>query len=516
MLAQWKIFFFGPEHDEHIVHLPPDWGKGYNYKRNQFVHHTNLHHFETAFFNLVRHQKIVLSGLVVLLIGALFFDWHLTLIIFFSISTIIYFLGFLFDAFVVYRTFRLRPEIHVLPTEIEAIHDWEWPTYTIFCPLYKEWQVVPQFMEAMKKLDYPKDKLQIMFLLEENDPETISKIREADLPSYFEIVVVPHSKPKTKPKAMNYGLQYARGECLVIYDAEDIPDPDQLKKAVLSFVKSEQDVVCIQAKLNFYNPKQNVLTRIFTAEYSLWFDLILPGLQSLSAPIPLGGTSNHFRTDVLRELGGWDAFNVTEDCDLGIRLAKRGYRTAIVDSTTHEEANSDLLNWYHQRSRWIKGYIQTYFVHMRRPIAAFTGGGKKNGKRNLAMFQLIVGSKTLSLFINPIMWITTACYFLFRAQIGLFIESLFPGPILYIGVFSLLFGNFLYLYYYMVGCAKRGYNGIIKYVFLVPFYWLAMSLAAWQALYEVVVKPHYWAKTVHGLHLGSSLKIKSEKTVWAT
>lgn len=153
MLAQWKIFFFGPEHDEHIVHLPPDWGKGYNYKGNQFVHHTSLHHFETAFFNLVRHQKIVLFGVILFFIGALFFDWHLTLVIFFSTATIIYFLGFLFDAFVVYRTFRFRPEIHVLPSEMEAIHDYEWPTYTIFCPLYKEWQVVPQFMDAMQKLD---------------------------------------------------------------------------------------------------------------------------------------------------------------------------------------------------------------------------------------------------------------------------------------------------------------------------------------------------------------------------
>ncbi len=487
-----------------MVHLSPVDGKGqgFTHKGNEFVHHTDLHYSETAFYNLLHNQKVVLISVVAILLSAFIADWHLTLIVFLSSLTVLYFLGLLFDGFIVYRTFRIKPEIVIDTEEMASRPDDFWPTYTIFCPLYKEWQVVPQFVEAMQKIDYPKEKLQVMFLLEENDQETIDKIRGGNLPPHFEIVVVPHSKPKTKPKAMNYGLSYATGEYLVIYDAEDVPDTDQLKKAVLAFEKASKNVVCIQAKLNFYNPKQNILTRAFTAEYSLWFDLILPGLQSIAAPIPLGGTSNHFRTNTLRELSGWDAFNVTEDCDLGMRLTKRGYRTAIVDSTTHEEANSDLANWYYQRSRWIKGYMQTYFVHMRNPLSSYS----ENKHRNLALFQLIVGMKTLSLFINPIMWVLTICYFLFRAYVGTFIESLFPGPILYIGVFSLIFGNFLYLYYYMMGCAKRGYNDIIKYAFLVPFYWLAMSAAAWQAAYEVVVKPHYWAKTVHGLHLGGTMK----------
>jgi glycosyltransferase involved in cell wall biosynthesis/O-antigen/teichoic acid export membrane protein len=203
---------------------------------------------------------------------------------------------------------------------------------------------------------------------------------------------------------------------------------------------------------------------------------------------------------MLRKLEGWDAFNVTEDCDLGMRLAKRGYRTAIIDSTTHEEANSGYFNWYSQRSRWIKGYIQTYFVHMRNPQNYFKEGRAKD----FFLFQLIVGGKIISLFINPIMWGITICYFLFRADIGGFIETFFPDPILYMGVFSLIVGNFLYLYYYMVGCVKRGHDSLIKYVFFVPFYWLAISAAAWRGVYEIIVKPHYWAKTVHGLHLTST------------
>ncbi len=309
-------------------------------------------------------------------------------------------------------------------------------------------------------------------------------------------LVVPHSKPKTKPKALNYGLTKAKGDYVVIYDAEDIPDVKQLKKSVLAFQKAGDRTVCIQAKLNFYNPYQNTLTRIFTAEYSLWFDLVLTGLQSLKAPIPLGGTSNHFKTSNIRKLEGWDAFNVTEDCDLGTRLAKKGYLTAIVDSTTLEEANSSITNWFGQRSRWIKGYIQTYFVHMRSP-----GDFLTHKKSHLFTFQLVVGAKIFSLFANPFMWLSTILYFAFRPTLGPFIESFFPAPVLYMGVFALVFGNFLYLYYYMIGCAKRGQEELIPYALLVPLYWLLMSLASWKALYEFITNPHYWAKTRHGLHL---------------
>jgi cellulose synthase/poly-beta-1,6-N-acetylglucosamine synthase-like glycosyltransferase/glycosyltransferase involved in cell wall biosynthesis/O-antigen/teichoic acid export membrane protein len=490
---------FGPEQDPHMSPIMSGTRQtGFHYRGNEFVHHANLHINESAFFNLLRYQKVLIGLLVSLLAFAFFFSWQVTLITIFGALTILYFFDLLFSAYVVFQSYKVLPEIRFTEDEVSRLWDEECPSYTIFCPLYKEWRVVPQFVEAMQKLDYPPEKLQILFLLEENDAETIEKISDAGLPPHFQIVVVPHSNPKTKPKAMNYGLNYVTGDYVVVYDAEDVPEPDQLKKAVLAFRKLDNSIACVQAKLNFYNPSQNILTRLFTAEYSLWFDLVLPGFQSIAAPIPLGGTSNHFRATTLRELGGWDAFNVTEDCDLGMRLAKRGYKTAIIDSTTHEEANSDVLNWYNQRSRWIKGYIQTYFVHMRNPKSYF---GEDGNWKDFFLFQLIVGGKILSLFINPIMWVITICYFLFRAHIGTIIESFFPGPILYIGVFSLVVGNFLYVYYYMVGCVKRGYDGLIKYVFLIPLYWLGMSVAAWKAMYEVIVKPHYWAKTVHGLHL---------------
>ncbi|MEK7070368.1 MAG: glycosyltransferase family 2 protein, partial [Patescibacteria group bacterium] len=314
-----------------------------------------------------------------------------------------------------------------------------------------------------------------------------------------EIVIVPDSLPKTKPKACNYGLKRADGEFVVIYDAEDVPEPKQLKKAILAFEMVDKKVVCLQAKLNFYNPRHNILTRIFTAEYSLWFDLVLTGMQSIETPIPLGGTSNHFRVKDLRNLHAWDAFNVTEDADLGIRLSKKGYRTAILDSITLEEANSHFLNWIHQRTRWIKGYLQTYFVHTRN-LSQFETSTRKHQRYT---FQLVIGTKILSTLINPLMWATTITYFAFRPVAGKLIESFFPTPVFYMGVFCLVFGNFLYLYYYMIGCAKRNHYDLIKYAYFVPFYWLTMSYAGWLAVVSLIRQPHYWHKTVHGLHLKS-------------
>ena len=483
-----------------IIPFHPDQikkqGVGFHYKGQKYISHSHLPQQESAFFRLSKAQKwfIVLG---IFYIGLLFIlNSLVTTIAFLGLLTLLYFTDLGFNALLIMRSFKNRPEIVITAEEIN--YRSQWPTYTVFCPLYKEWQVLPQFIKAIEALDYPKDKLQIMLLLEEDDKETIKHTQIQKLPDNFEVVVVPHSIPKTKPKALNYGLKFARGEYAVVFDAEDVPEPEQLKKSVQAFAKADASTICIQAKLNFYNPKDNLLTRLFTSEYSLWFELILTGLQLIEAPIPLGGTSNHFRVVDLKRLDGWDAFNVTEDCDLGLRLSKRGYKTAIIDSVTMEEANSDLGNWFGQRSRWIKGYIQTYLVHMRSPL---TFGQKQI--RNVFNFQLVVGAKVLSLFINPFMWILTISYFVFRPIIGPTIETFFPAPVLYMGVLCLIFGNFIYMYSYMIGIAKRKEWWLTKYVFFVPFYWLAMSLAAWKALGSLIVSPFYWSKTVHGLHLKS-------------
>ncbi len=474
-------------------------GKGFYYKNEEFVHYSELHHSETAFHRFSKAQTSVFILFILLIILGLLVRWHFTVIVILATLTILYFIDLLFNFFIIFQGFTKEPEIRIAKGEIENLPDSYWPTYTIFCPLYKEWQVIPQFVEGINNLNYPMDKLQVILLLKEDDKETIDFVQKNNLPKHITYEIIPHSKPKTKPKACNYGLTKATGEFVVVYDAEDVPEPDQLKKAVIAFRKVSKETVCIQAKLTFYNPHHNILTRVFTAEYALWFDLVLTGLQSLNAPIPLGGTSNHFRRVDLIKLGVWDSFNVTEDCDLGIRLAKKGFKTAIIESTTLEEANSNLLNWFNQRTRWIKGYMQTYLVHSR----DFGSFPKKYKDPHMYIFQLVVGGKVLSALINPFMWIITFCYFLFRAKIGLFIESFFPGPVLYMGVICFIFGNFMYMYYYMIGCAKKRYDNLIKFVYLTPFYWLIISIAAWRALFQLIYNPHYWFKTKHGLHLNN-------------
>jgi cellulose synthase/poly-beta-1,6-N-acetylglucosamine synthase-like glycosyltransferase len=462
-----------------------------------YTHHSGLSIKDTAFHRLIKKQIIILSVLAVIILIAFILDWHATLLTLVAILTVYYVLQICFDFFLSYRSLSHDHEIEITSQAINRYKK-EWPSYTVLCPLYKEANILPQFVEAMKKLEYPANKLQIMLLLESDDDETIKAAEKTRLGKIFEIVVVPQSMPQTKPKALNYGLKRASGEYIAIYDAEDIPEPRQLKRAVLAFQGVEPDVACVQSKLDYYNADQNLLTRLFTAEYALWFSLVLPGLQSIKAPIPLGGTSNHFQKKLLKELGGWDAFNVTEDADLGIRIAKQGFRTVIINSFTFEEANSRLKNWFNQRCRWIKGYIQTYFVHTRR-LSEFKSTVRKPSG---LLFQMVIGGKIGLMFINPIMLTITILYFCLRTSIGSSVQSFFPVPVLYMAVFSILFGNFLYLYYYMLGCAKREHWQLIKFVYLVPFYWLAMSAAAYVALFQLMSSPYHWYKTIHGHHLG--------------
>jgi cellulose synthase/poly-beta-1,6-N-acetylglucosamine synthase-like glycosyltransferase len=257
------------------------------------------------------------------------------------------------------------------------------------------------------------------------------------------------------------------------------------------------EVVCIQSKLNYYNSHQNLLTRWFTVEYSMWFDLFLPGLDAARAPIPLGGTSNHFKRHALIEAGAWDPFNVTEDADLGIRLFKRGYRTAIVDSTTYEEANGQLYNWLRQRSRWIKGYIQTWLVHMRHPLKLIS----TIGLRAFLGFQFVVGGTFFAALLNPVYWLLTTLWFLGQWD---FIQVLFPGPIFFFGAICLYLGNFAFTYMNVAGAMRRGYYDLVKYALLSPLYWGLMSVAAWRGFFQLIFNPHYWEKTHHGLYQGET------------
>jgi len=488
------------------IHEKTMHGSGIHHKNKQYLTHSTIPYDDSAHKTFWHWQKAVVVIVVGVLIAGLIFNLKLTATVFMAVLTTIYFLDVLLTGYLVLKSLHFPPELSETQEKLDAIKNADLPIYTILCPLFKEAAVLPQFLNNIDQLDWPKHKLDVILLLEEVDEETINKAAELDLPKYVRTVIVPHSNPQTKPKACNYGLSLAKGEYVVIYDAEDDPDPMQLKKAYLGFNKIAPNVACLQAKLNYYNPHHNLLTRLFTAEYSLWFDLILPGFQTIETTIPLGGTSNHFRTHILKKLHGWDAFNVTEDCDLGARLFKKGYKTAIIDSVTLEEANSNLGNWIRQRSRWIKGYMQTYLVHMRDPI----GFAKEHGKHS-ALFNHVIGVRIIFMLVNPIMWVTTISYFVLYSYIGPAIEELFPPVIFYMGVTSLVFGNFLHLYNYMIGTAKRGHWSLMKYIFLMPFYWFLISVSAVKAFYQLIFNPHFWEKTHHGLHLTKRKKGVAQK-----
>jgi cellulose synthase/poly-beta-1,6-N-acetylglucosamine synthase-like glycosyltransferase len=377
--------------------------------------------------------------------------------------------------------------------EAGALRDEELPVFTVLVPMFREGKLLPGLARALRELDYPLGKLDIKIVLESGDRETIEVARSLGLAGVFEIIVVPASKPQTKPKACNFALRFARGEYLVIYDAEDRPEPDQLRKVVAAFRRSPRNTACLQCRLSYYNVNENWLTRMFTLDYALWFDHVLPGLERLNMPIPLGGTSNHFRIDVLRELHAWDPFNVTEDADLGIRISQKGYRVGVVDSTTFEEASCHTSNWIRQRSRWIKGYMQTLLVHTRRPLHLI----RSVGPLGFLGFVFFIGGTVLAGLLNPIFW---ALYILWLVVASLGgVDTVFPQILLFLALFNLLAGNGAFIYLSMLAPIRRGWLYLIPYSLTIVGYWVLMSVAAYRALWQLLRNPFFWEKTHHGV-----------------
>ncbi len=446
----------------------------------------------SAHITFYPEQRIGFFVLIGVFVLGMILSWKITLTTVNIIFMLIYVSFSVYKTYLILRGFTVDLAVVASKDEVAALVDEDLPIITVLIPLYREAAIVPVLLRAIANMNYPQIKLDVKILLEEEDEETLAAVRAARPPEHFKIVRVPDSLPKTKPKACNYGLIESRGELLVIYDAEDIPDPDQLKKCVVAFRNAPDNVACIQAKLNFFNPYENLLTSWFTLEYSQWFDLFLPGLGVTGAPIPLGGTSNFFITERLARAGAWDPYNVTEDADLGIRLFKLGYRTAVLDSTTFEEANTQYRNWIRQRSRWIKGYMQTWLVHNRRPWRLW----RELGTRNFWSVQATVGGTFAVLLINPILWVSSLIYLIFRPD---WIAAINPGILQAIGFASLVFGNCVFLGAGIAGALDRGYKKLIPAALAMPLYWLMMSVAAYKAGWQLFTKPFYWEKTSHGL-----------------
>ncbi|BBH16052.1 glycosyl transferase [Nocardioides baekrokdamisoli] len=379
--------------------------------------------------------------------------------------------------------------------------DADLPIFTILMPVYHEANIVTKLLANIGALDYPRSKLDVMLLMEEDDHETIAAARAMNPPDYVRLVVVPPGTPQTKPRACNYGLALARGTYAVIYDAEDRPDPNQLRLAVEAFDRDEfertylgskqKPLACVQGKLYYFNADYNVLTRMFAIEYAHWFEAMLPGMDATGVPLPLGGTSNHFHVDRLLELGAWDPFNVTEDADLGLRASVKGYRVAVIDSGTGEEACSQTPAWIRQRTRWIKGYIVTAAVNTRHPIRFARNTGVMGV---IGMVGLIMATP-LAFLVYPLCLGFTAATYVGVQFLGLYL----PRVVVVTSVTTFLFGNALMIVSAMIAATSR-YNWRIGiFAIFSPVYWFLHSTAAWRASFQVLRDPHGWEKTPHGL-----------------
>ena len=391
-----------------------------------------------------------------------------------------------------------RPEIH--PRELS---DDELPNYTVVVALYREASVVADLVKAIDAFDYPKGKLDIKLVVEQRDAETLGRIVELRLPARYEVVVAPAGKPQTKPRALNIALSGARGEFVVVYDAEDAPAPDQLRLAASRFA-AEKDLDCLQARLAIRNHGESWLSRLFAIEYAILFDLLNPGLCALNLPIPLGGSSNHFRVGSLVGVGAWDEWNVTEDADLGIRLSRFGYRVKALDSDTWEEAPYEFGNWFSQRVRWQKGWIQTLIVHSRRPIFFWRDLGPR---RAVAATTLIVGAIFGCLFW-PAFAIGTIWRALTVGQGALSpwreLSDVFTYILALAGVWTILLPA-------VIAAQFRGLTVTTSVLVLLPVYYILVTAATWVAVFDQVLRPHYWAKTAHGRSRQGPTLLRSTK-----
>lgn len=376
----------------------------------------------------------------------------------------------------------------------------DFPMYTILVPVYQEANVIGQILHNFEQLDYPTDRLEVLVLLEADDAETIAAARATNPPAHIKLMIVPEGEPRTKPRACNYGLLFATGKYVVIFDAEDRPDSDQLKRVLVSFRhdsevqgrrSADRPLACVQASLNYYNADYNVLTRMFAIEYAQWFDSMLPGMDSANTPIPLGGTSNHFLRSALVEVGGWDPYNVTEDADLGMRLAASGYRVDVVKSTTWEEATAKIGPWIRQRTRWIKGYILTAAVNLRHPVRWV----RRNGPRaSITMFGLIVGTP-LSFMLYPLALGFTVTAWL----LGPLVQIWLPTWLLIFGLVNMIVMNLLMVISSGLAAWQRYSWRIAAFAVFLPIYWLLHAIAAWRAAFQLAYDPFGWEKTPHGL-----------------
>ncbi len=378
------------------------------------------------------------------------------------------------------------------PTALPANDD-NLPFYSILVPLYREAHMAPVLIAALDRLDWPADRRDILIITEADDAETREAFRVAivNRPG-MRILTVPAGAPRTKPRALMYALPEAVGEFVVVYDAEDEPDPDQLQRAYRRFLAGGPRLGCLQAHLNIYNPHGSWITRQFTLEYTALFDAILPTVERLSLPMPLGGTSNHFRRTVLEASGGWDPYNVTEDADLGIRLARQGWRVSMLDSVTWEEAPDTAAAWFGQRARWLKGWMQTSLVHLRHPRTLW----RDLGPRTFFGFNVLMGGVILSALVHPLVY-GYALWKVSTGDLSLWPPQGWTAVVWWAGVANLAFAYIVGIALTALATLRRHDARLAAHALLLPAYWMMISFAAYRAFADLALRPYHWRKTTH-------------------
>ncbi|KIE05913.1 Family 2 glycosyl transferase [Candidatus Jidaibacter acanthamoeba] len=442
---------------------------------------------ESAEIFLSLKQKIFFSVTLATLIVFCIFNLSMVTYYFLLAINLLYFLILILRVYIILIGKKNIP----ISLNTLNLNEQELPRYTILVPLFKESEVISQLVHNLENLDYPKDKLQILLILEETDIQTQTALKQIKLKNYFTPLIVPYSYPQTKPKACNYALKHITGEYLVIFDAEDKPETLQLKKAVANFKNNSSNLVCCQGVLSYYNLKENWLTQMFSLEYAILFQRILPAFDHLNLPIPLGGTSNHFKTNNLRQLGGWDSYNVTEDADLGIKCARAGFKVKMIPTLTEEEATITLKAWLKQRSRWIKGFIQTYFVHMRNPSQLF----RTLGLKGFITFNLMFG-------VCNFLYILVPLAFIVMYLVSLNIIPLNSSEIIflkYLNIISLITGILSIMWSAFEIKQSNAQFKVISCWWSYPLYILLLPIASLLAVYQIFTKLHFWEKTKHGV-----------------
>ncbi|MCX2932716.1 glycosyltransferase [Mycobacterium sp. CVI_P3] len=454
---------------------------------------TQLREEYSAKHLFTRRQKIIGLVTTAAVVAAVIYDWSDTVAVLVTISTVYFLLSTVDRAYLVFRGLQGGNRARVTVEQAYSIPDEDLPVYTVLLPAYREPDIVATLLEGVSRIDYPADKLDVYLILEADDEETISAFQAQSVHN-VNLVVVPPTLPRTKPKACNHAMDLPseRSEYVTIFDADDIPDPLQLRKAVYTFANAPDDVAALQSTLSYYNANQNILTRWFSIEYDQWFSYVLPALSEANCIIPLGGSSNHIKTHVLWEVGGWDPYNVTEDADLGIRLARNGYRTLMLDSVTAEEANADALNWLRQRSRWYKGYLQTFVVHMRQPVRLY----RELGLVPLLRMANITAGMPIACMVNVAFWALIVVWYAGRPE---FFDNIFPNSTYYLSLLLFTAGNAIAVTLTLLTTRASGKPQWLVAALLIPGYWLLQAIGAIKSGVQLVYNPSYWEKTEHGL-----------------